>query len=328
LCFFDFAKPILPALWPDEHPHLAKLLDRRLPAATYIGSFIEGQHHAGDGHQSYLFGHKSKDGIWYYFPVVATYKVPIGIGIVFVLALISLIKVRPRFAEWGLLIPMLAWTALMLSSKINIGWRHYLPAYTFMLLLATRTVLMKDWAWTLAAWGAVALAALHVTLWHPDYLSYINFPRDDAYLDISDSNIDWGQGLKAARKWAEEHPDRKVFIRDFGWGPQRLFNVKKRLEGLSNAYAVDKGDTLPKEGVLIISPVPLAGVYERSDPFRVLREREPDEILAHSLRVYDLDRLRGSSKFIWPKYKPPPKDEHGNYRTPPPGAPQNAHPWG
>ena len=62
-----------------------------------------------------------------------------------------------------------------------------------------------------------------------------------------------------------------MFVRDFGWGAARIATVKKRLAGLPNAYAVDRGDLLPKEGVLIISPVPLAGVYERSDPFRAAR---------------------------------------------------------
>ena len=134
---------------------MARLLNRPLPTATYIGAFVEGQHHAGDGHQSYLFGNKTKDGVWYYFPVVATYKVPIGIGIVMLLGLVSLVKMRPRWEEWGLLIPMVAWTALMLTSKINIGWRHFLPAYMFMLMLATRVMLVRGVGWR---WGGLAVA--------------------------------------------------------------------------------------------------------------------------------------------------------------------------
>ena len=42
------------------------------------------------------------------------------------------------------------------------------------------------------------------------------------------------------------------------------------------------------------------------------------------MHVYDLDRLRGKSKFIWPMYKPPPKDENGKFRPPAKGAQKRA----
>ncbi len=326
LCFFDFAKPVLPMDWGQKHPMLEKLLDRRLPAATYLQSFIEAQSHAGGGHETYRFGKAGKSGVWYYFPIVATYKVPVGIGLILLLAIASLWKVRPRWQEAALLIPMIAWAALMLTSKINIGWRHFLPAYLFMLMLATRVVLADGRIWRVAAWCAVAIAAGHVLSYHPDYLSYINCPRHKPYLQISDSNIDWGQGLKAARRWIDAHPQRNVFVRDFGWGPDRLFNVKKRIG--KRATVLDRGDPLPREGVLIISPVPLAGVYERSDPFRVLRNEDPDSVLAHSLLVYDLDRLRDGKAFWWPRYRHAPLDEHGKPRGAAPGSPKNAHPRG
>jgi hypothetical protein len=214
----------------------------------------------------------------------------------------------------------------MLTSNINIGWRHFLPAYFFMLMLAGRVALAHAPAWRMVAWAGVALAAIHVALWHPDYLSYINFPRHKPYLHISDSNVDWGQGLKAARRWIDAHPDRKIFVRDFGWGPDRLFNVKKRIG--KGATVLDRGDPLPREGVLIISPVPLAGIYERSDPFRVLRDQEPDAVLAQSMLVYDLDRIRGDKAFNWPRYRPAPLDEEGKPRPPAPGSPKNANPRG
>ena len=326
LCFFDFAKPALPMYWADKHPKLAKLLDRKIPATTYVQSFLEAHNHAGGGHETYLFRKGGKGGVWYYFPIVATYKVPIGIGFVLLMATVSLWRVKPRWEELGLLIPMLAWALLMLTSKINIGWRHFLPAYLFMLMLAARVLLADHRTWRFAAWCAVALAGAHVLTYHPDYLSYINFPRHRSYLQISDSNVDWGQGLKAARKWINAHPDRKIFVRDFGWGPDRLFNVKKRIG--KGATVLDRGDPLPREGVLIISPVPVAGVYERSDPFRVLRDKEPDAVLADSMLVYDLDRLREGKAFYWPKYRPAPLDEEGKPREAARGSPRNANPRG
>ncbi|HEX8524040.1 MAG TPA: phospholipid carrier-dependent glycosyltransferase [Tepidisphaeraceae bacterium] len=328
LCFFDYGKPPFPLGWAESHPGLAKLLDRKMPASIYIGSFLEGHNHSQGGHEGFLFGEKMKkrNSRWYYFPVVAYYKVPVGIAGILLLAIFSYWKAPFRWQEWGLVIPMVAWGILMITSKINIGWRHFLPCYIFTLLMASRVALLQATAWKVGMWCSVVVAAGHVLSYHPDYFCYINWPRYKPYLQISDSNVDWGQGLKDARKWIVAHPNRKVFVRDFGWGPDRLFNVKKRVGDV--ATVLDRGDPLPREGVLIISPVPVAGVYERSDPFRVLRDQEPDAVLGHSMLVYDLDRMRNGKAFYWPKYRPTPNGPDGKPRPAAEGSPKNEHPWG
>src|SRR5439155_3752194 len=95
--------------------------------SLYLSSVAEGFAHADKGHVAYLFGRISKSGWWYYFPVVATYKVPIGIGLLLMLSTASLAIVRPRWDELSLLIPMIAWGIFMMCSPIDIGWRHFLP---------------------------------------------------------------------------------------------------------------------------------------------------------------------------------------------------------
>ncbi len=328
LCFFDCGKPAFPLGWAGAHPTLAKLLDRKVPASIYIGSFLEGQNHSTGGHEGYLFGKKlrKKNASLYYFPVVAYYKVPVGIAALLLLGAFSYWRIPLRWQEWSLIIPMIAWGTLMITSNINIGWRHFLPCYVFMLLLASRVLLLRATAWRIGMGCSVLIAAVHVGSYHPDYFCYINFPRYKPYLQISDSNVDWGQGLKAAREWIVAHPGRKVFVRDFGWGPDRLFNIKNRVGDV--ATVLDRGDPLPREGVLIISPVPVAGVYERSDPFRVLRDQMPDATLAHSMLVYDLDRVRNGKAFYWPKYKDTPLGPDGKPRPAAEGSPRNKNPWG
>ena len=77
----------------------------------------------------------------------------------------------------------------MMSSKINIGFRHFLPAYTFMLMLSSRVMLARI-AWRSIAWSGAAIGGLHAVMFHPDYLTYLNFPRHRAWMQITDSNID------------------------------------------------------------------------------------------------------------------------------------------
>ena len=152
------------------------------------------------------------------FPAVATYKVPIGVAVVLALGLLSLRRSSPRWEEWGLVLPLLAWALFMMNSKVNIGYRHFLPAYVFAMAAACRCLERATVRWSAVAWCALGTAGLHAASYHPDYLCYTNLPRHKPYLAISDSNVDWGQGLKQARAWLDAHPQhgRTVSLHYFG----------------------------------------------------------------------------------------------------------------
>jgi hypothetical protein len=163
------------------------------PAGSYLRAFRSGFGHGAAGHPGYLFGELRETGWWYYFPAVSTYKIPVGVGVVFLLGLLSLYRSPPRWMEWGLFMPAAVWALFMMTAKINIGFRHFVPAYVFAMMLASRCVAPGARWWSAGAWAAVAAAAFHGASYHPDYLSYVNFARDRPYLQISDSNFDWGQ---------------------------------------------------------------------------------------------------------------------------------------
>ena len=112
--------------------------DSPWPAGCYLLAFRLGMGHGMSGHQSYLNGERYDKGRWSYFPVVASYKVPIGIAVVLLVSFFTIWRTPPRWAEWGLFVPMLAWSFFALSSKVNLGFRHFLPAYAFMLMLGSR----------------------------------------------------------------------------------------------------------------------------------------------------------------------------------------------
>jgi hypothetical protein len=265
------------------------------PAGIYLRAFRSGFSHGLYGHRGYLFGEVKTTGWWYYFPVVASYKVPIGIGVVLLLGLLSLGRTPPRWEELGLAVPLLVWAVFLLRARVNIGFRHFLPAYAFALAVSSRCVARGGLMWSAAAWLAVVAAGVHTATYHPDYLSYINFPRDKPYLAISDSNIDWGQGLKQARAWLDSHPQgaRPVYLRYFGG-----------IEGAGVGYYLDNrvivlgdDDPLPTRGLLIISPPKLVihtfAVENSVVPpaYKALKQIEPDAVIGHSLLVYDLDRI-------------------------------------
>lgn len=265
-------------------------LDRPLPAGVYVGRFVSGLLTSGGGHWAYLWGEARKNGWWYYFPVVATYKVPIGFGIVILLSLASLAWVRPRRGEVSMLIPLVAWGALLLGTHLNIGFRHFLPAHVFVLMLASRCVAGAIRWPAIVAWVGVALGVVHGFAYHPDYLSYINHPRRQWWLHITESNVDWGQAIRQTRRWLDARPELESRGISFAprWDRQAV-SVKYYLD--DRVTLIDRGSPPPRRGLLIISPIWVTGVYdEGKNPYAFLHALEPVDMIGHSLLVYDLDR--------------------------------------
>ena len=59
------------------------------------------------------------------------------------------------------------------------------------------------------------------------------------------------------------------------------------------------GDRLPREGLLVISPLEEVGTYDQRDTYAALRPYAPDETIGHCMLVYDLDRLGRGAPFTW-----------------------------
>lgn len=271
-------------LWDDI---LAPAMKSNWPAGIYLGSLLEAKQHAAQGHYGYLWGETRFHGWWYYYLAVALYKVPVGIWLVLLAAAVSVVRVRPRWEELSILVPLLACAGLIMLSGINIGFRHALPSYALLLLLASRCVATGGRGWLAWAWGGVVMAAIHVTSAHPDYISYTNGIFRRPYLAITDSNIDWGQSHKQVARWlkANRRAGQSVHI-DSQVGDPAL----TRYLGMDVDQIVST-DPVPTDGLLIISPIRLVGVYFYGDKFAEFRDIEPDAIIGGSMLVYDLDRL-------------------------------------
>ena len=235
----------------------------------------------------------------------------------------------------ALLIPAIAYTLFLCLQPIQIGFRHFLPAYVPMLMLATRGIALRregeapsepsaaaaaatpartDFGelsrgearppgrssslLTTACWLLTTLTILDSLRLHPDYLSYTNFPRKNTHLAISDSNLDWGQSLKQVRRWIDDNQPlinkRPLHIAYFG-DPEG--DGVRHYLGETARPLTPNHDRLPTAGLLLASPVHLAGVYGELDPLRPLRQAEqngrvsPLAIIGHTMRLYDLDRL-------------------------------------
>lgn len=233
------------------------------PAGLYLHSLIQGIGHGSSGHPGYLWGERRNNGWWYYGAVLATYKVPVGFGVVFLIGVFSLYRTPPRLEELPLFVVFLAWMLFLMSSGISIGFRHFLAPYAFVLMLSSRVVAGQMWPPTAyPVYISVVLAAVHSASYHPDYLSYFNAPRAKPHLAINDSNVDWGQSLKQIRHWMAEREDRRrpvsiAYFPPFGRPP--------------DGAVLPRGSTAAPEGGRSASPGGLA----RNQPVRRGRYLRP-----------------------------------------------------
>jgi hypothetical protein len=263
---------------------------RPLPGGVHLKSALDAARHAREPNNAYLFGESKPGGWWYYFPAVASYKIPLPTAGILVLGALSLLWKKPTRQELSLAIPAALYIIFLLTQPIQIGWRHALPAYLPLIMLATRGAAAPRLLLTTGYWLLATLTVLDTTRCHPDYIAYVNRPRARPYEIFSDSNLDWGQSLKPAARWIDSHPDiikrRPVHIRPFA-----VANRAVRHYIAGRAAHVHFGDRPPTTGLLIISPVCLSGVSESADEYAFLRRVPPHHQIGRTLYVYDLDVL-------------------------------------
>ncbi|MFB3916549.1 MAG: glycosyltransferase family 39 protein [Terriglobales bacterium] len=271
-----------------------------VPATEYFSGVLTLFRHSERGHgQSYLMGQVGPKGRLTYFPTVILLKWPTIVLLMAAAAAIVLFRKRLKipFSFWIILLfPALA-IGLGLASNINIGDRHILPAYPFLLVIAAAAwhaarsragspLAGNSWkrqAATVLLLSAVALNAADAFRYAPDFLSYFNvfIPPRDAYKYLSDSNLDWGQGLIALREYQDQHPDEKLHLAYFGSVPPAWYGI--------NAEKMKAGDR--PTGTVVVSATRLAGQYQR-DPtaFHWVLQYPLKTVLNHTLYVFEVLR--------------------------------------
>jgi hypothetical protein len=186
------------------------------------------------GHGVYILGDWFPRAVWYYFPVALAIKLSIPVLLLIVVALGS----RPRSyaGPFGLLV--LTLFLFTLNCRVQIGIRLILPFVT--LLMVWLAVVVTKTSETLLPESPrrVAFAAVCLLLVMPAFavwphgLCYANRiwggPRE-THRYLSDSNSDWGQGLKDLSAWESRHGNPPMKIWYFGADPA----IRKRSGNLA-----------------------------------------------------------------------------------------------
>jgi 4-amino-4-deoxy-L-arabinose transferase-like glycosyltransferase len=247
------------------------------------------------GHESYLLGDLSHHGKWQYFPVAFAVKTPLAVLLLCLLCIpFAYRHVRKLRVEWiALLLVLLTYWALLLRAGVNIGSRHMLPLYPFLFAIcaAVMTKLAPRRYGRATPW-MIAICCLGLAVesaWSfPHDIAFFNAAaggRDNGYHYLVDSNLDWGQDLKYARRWFDERRTRSVCFNYFGGADVLYYGFPEW--SIAPTEAIERGERLScRYGA--ISVTPLMGVYNKKEWWSWLRERTPVARIGGSINIYDL----------------------------------------
>lgn len=195
--------------------------------------------HDQQGHAAALLDRVSTTGWWYYFPVAFALKTTLPFlalslgGLAW--ALWRLWRRDWRFA--ALLAPLALFTALALNSRINIGIRHFLPAYPFFCLLGgallaallgLRPAARFRWLPRAIVTAVLGWTLVEAALIYPDYLPYMNAlaAGQPHWQLLGDSNLEWGDDIPALADYLHAHGETAITAAtSAGWRTLQLHGI-------------------------------------------------------------------------------------------------------
>ncbi len=209
----------------------------------------------GGGNTTYFLGTVSNQSFVWFFPLTYLIKTPIPLLILIITALylgaIKYLKNRPfkvwshfrqfaqkHFLRLAALLYVIIYAFTSISGNLNLGIRHLLSMFPFILMLVAyssvtlvrKTKLKRVWVVSITVFltGYYALANL---LTHPSYIAYFNEligGPGNAYKYVTDSSIDWGQDLLRLRDYVDKNNIEKIAVDYFGGGEPKYYFCERK----------------------------------------------------------------------------------------------------
>jgi 4-amino-4-deoxy-L-arabinose transferase-like glycosyltransferase len=257
-----------------------------IPAGEYLEGMGRVANHLKNGHPSYLLGEIKQSGGWKsYFPIVVALKWPIVVLGLFLtavgLAALGKIKSPPDFPL--LMVFPASYFVVAIFSKVDLGERHILLVYPFALLCAAGLwqFAQQRRAVMLVLVALIFVNAADTLRYAPDYLSYFTpFVKPaTSYKLLSDSNVDWGQGLLALRKYQQQHPNETIHLAYFGTMDPSLYGIRY----------VPLAPNERVSGTVVVSATHLSGqLLDDPNGYHWTSQFPETAILDHSLHVFQV----------------------------------------
>jgi 4-amino-4-deoxy-L-arabinose transferase-like glycosyltransferase len=255
-----------------------------------------------DWYPSYIFGKVYPHGVWFYFPSAFVIKSTLPFLALLVLAIVAM--ATRKLTAWReilfLTVPAAIHFAVATFSTINIGLRHILPVYVFLIVLvagAAWAFISSDlrWAWVVG----LLLVAQAVTSAQsfPSYIAYANEAwggPSNTYKYLSDSNTDWAQQLKATKKYLDDRGVTNCWFAYFAEGvvDTGYYGIPCKPLITADTMWVNEQTPVPPiiDGPVLISAGTLSGFEFGSDdlnPYRQFMRLQPTAMIQNGVLVFD-----------------------------------------
>jgi len=245
------------------------------------------------GRTSFFKGEYSNTGWLTYFPFAFLVKTPIPVLIALSVAVGVLIMTRMSVSPW-LIIPPVMMFGLACISNVQIGHRHILAIYPFLFSIVGFG--LNNLGKRILFVVPPLLLWLFLEVWHvkPFYLSYFNQfvgGPSEGYRYFTDSNLDWGQGLKMlAQELEKEDLEKGIYLSYFGVADPHSYGIRYINVG-SDAIADhkdDRGNLLEPPNKFAISVTNYqATYYSNREVFGWLKDKKPLKKIGYSIFLYD-----------------------------------------
>jgi hypothetical protein len=194
-------------------------------------------------------------------------------------------------------LPLAMFLAALAVARINIGVRHALHVYPLLFILAGRAATIRTTpGWIGRGCIGLAVAASAFSAWRiaPYPVAYFNElvggPAGGRRI-LSDSNLDWGQGLSALADYVQEEKLDGIYLSYFGTAPPEYYGIRCRYAPGHRPLTQPEATRLATQGreIFAISDYNLKGIRSQSDEtYAWLAARKPVATLAQSIYVYDI----------------------------------------
>lgn len=281
--------------WIDDH--------RILPNAFIQGFAISIKH--AQVVPSFFAGEINNTGWWYYFPVAFLMKTPTAMLLLLLWATTCCLKHWRRLGAFELVSMLTAaaiYFAAAVGSHINIGLRHILPIYPFLLVVLGSVIFEAK---TSAHWSIFKKVCITVlVVWwsttfinsYPNTLTFFNHivgGTENGRKYLTDSNIDWGQHLKPLKRWMDESGLKKINLAYFGTADPSFYGIDRvTLPGhMSMTAKPEARPILP--GYVAISETLMSGVYWSTEAkifYAGFLNLKPVEIIGNTIRLYWVEK--------------------------------------
>ena len=239
--------------------HYSLSLAQRLLPCDYLAGMDAQQLGFEVGRPMYLNGQWYENGVFYYYVVVLSLKLPEGTLVLCVICTFRLVKAvligRHCYRYYCiLLVPLVIFLLASWNTGLNRHARYLLPLFPFGYIMIGSLLSVRNKATII--FSALGVCSIVSTLAiHPHYMSYINHLAGgpaNGHRYLLGSSVDWGQDLVSLGKWLDRNPQaRPIGLAYHGLTLPEVYQIS-----YYRAPSISQNNGFSKQNPWLYGPVP------------------------------------------------------------------------